>query len=88
MYYNTRLQPCRISVESSGSTPTSCTDAADIGNILDYTYNFSLGTSDNGNVMGITNNVDATRSQAGGRPFPTGRVANPSARHRSEPKHD
>ena len=64
MYYNTRLQPCRISVKSSGSTPTSCTDSANIGNILDYTYNFSLGTSDNGNVMGITNNVDATRSQS------------------------
>ena len=63
MYYNTRLQPCRISVKSSGSTPTSCTDSANIGNILDYTYNFSLGTSNNGNVTGITNNVDTTRSQ-------------------------
>jgi RHS repeat-associated protein len=64
MYYNTRLQPCRISVKSSGIAPTSCTDTSNIGNILDYTYNFSLGTSDNGNVMGITNNVDTTRSQS------------------------
>ncbi|HXO00272.1 MAG TPA: RHS repeat-associated core domain-containing protein [Candidatus Acidoferrales bacterium] len=64
LYYNTRLQPCRISVKSSGSTPTSCTDSANIGNILDYTYNFSLGSSDNGNVTGITNNVDTTRSQS------------------------
>src|ERR1700735_3816441 len=63
LYYNTRLQPCRISVKSSGSTPTSCTDSANIGNILDYTYNCSLGSSDNGNVTGITNNVDTTRSQ-------------------------
>jgi RHS repeat-associated protein len=58
------LQPCRISVKSSGTAPTSCTDAADIGNVLDYTYNFSLGTADNGNVMGITNNIDNTRSQS------------------------
>ncbi|HXN72919.1 MAG TPA: hypothetical protein VN861_10250 [Candidatus Acidoferrales bacterium] len=64
LYYNTRLQPCRISVKSSGSTPTSCTDSANIGNILDYTYNFSLGSANNGNVTGITNNVDTTRSQS------------------------
>jgi RHS repeat-associated protein len=63
LYYNTRLQPCRISVKSSGSVPTACTDTAHVGNVLDYTYNFSLGTSDNGNVMGITNNVDGTRSE-------------------------
>jgi hypothetical protein len=29
-----------------------------------------------------------TRGVAGGRPFPTGRVANPPARQRSEPLHD
>jgi len=64
MYYNTRLQPCRISMRSSGTAPGSCTDASNIGNVLDYTYNFNLGSADNGNVMGITNNVDATRSQS------------------------
>jgi RHS repeat-associated protein len=32
-------------------------------NILDLQYNFSLGTADNGNVNGITNNRDTTRSQ-------------------------
>jgi RHS repeat-associated protein len=64
LYYNTRLQPCRISVKSSGTAPTSCTDTTDIGNVLDYTYNFSLGASDNGNVIGITNNIDNTRSQS------------------------
>jgi RHS repeat-associated protein len=63
LYYNTRLQPCRISVKSSGTAPSSCTDASNIGNILDYTYNFNLGSANNGNVMGITNNVDTTRSQ-------------------------
>ena len=62
-YYDKRMQPCRISVKSSGTAPVSCTDAADIGNVIDFAYNFSLGVADNGNVMGITNNRDTTRSQ-------------------------
>ena len=62
-YYDKRLQPCRISVKSSGTAPGSCIDAANIGNVLDFTYNFNLGTADNGNVTGITNNRDTTRSQ-------------------------
>jgi RHS repeat-associated protein len=60
-YYNDRLQPCRISVKSSGTAPASCTDTA-LGNVLDFAYNFSLGSSDNGNVVKITNNRDTTRS--------------------------
>jgi RHS repeat-associated protein len=63
-YYNNRLQPCRISVKSIGTAPGTCTDAVNIGNILDFTYDFSLGTADNGNVLGIANNRDTTRSQA------------------------
>ena len=62
-FYNNRLQPCRISVKSSGTAPATCTDAA-TGNVLDFSYNFSLGTSDNGNVTAITNNRDTTRSQS------------------------
>ncbi len=62
-YYNSRLQPCRISVKSSGTAPTQCSDAANIGNVLDFTYNFSLGSADNGNIAGITNNRLTTRSQ-------------------------
>jgi len=62
-YFNNRLQPCRISVKNTGNVPGSCIDSANIGNILDYTYNFSLGASDNGNVSAITNNRDNTRSQ-------------------------
>jgi RHS repeat-associated protein len=61
-FYNDRLQPCRISVKSTGTSPASCTDAA-VGNVLDFSYNFSLGVSDNGNVTGIVNNRDTTRSQ-------------------------
>jgi RHS repeat-associated protein len=62
-YYNSRLQPCRISVKSTGTAPTQCNDATNIGGVLDFTYNFNLSSSDNGNVMGITNN----RSGASGR---------------------
>src|ERR1044071_8808632 len=61
-YYNSRLQPCRISAKSSGNAPTSCTDSANIGNVLDFTYNFNLGSADNGNVTSIANNRDTTRS--------------------------
>jgi RHS repeat-associated protein len=63
-YDNSRLQPCRISVNTTGIAPTSCSDTGNIGNVLDYSYNFNLGTADNGNVIGITNNRDATRSQS------------------------
>ena len=74
LYYNKRFQPCRISAKSSGTAPASCTDSTNIGNILDFTYNFNLGSSDNGNVMGITNNRDSTRSQMFGYD-PLNRVA-------------
>ena len=63
LYYDKRLQPCRISVKSSGSAPASCADTSNVGNVLDFAYNFSIGVADNGNVMGITNNIDNTRSQ-------------------------
>lgn len=62
-YYNSRLQPCRISARSSGTAPSSCADTGNIGNVLDYSYNFSLGAGDNGNVAAITNNRDTTRSE-------------------------
>lgn len=62
LFYNPRLQPCRISVRSAGVSPANCTDAT-TGNILDFTYNFSLSTANNGNVAAITNNRDTTRSQ-------------------------
>lgn len=46
-------------------TNTVCT-ATDPGpgNILDLQYNFNLGAGDNGNVAGITNNRDTTRTQS------------------------
>jgi RHS repeat-associated protein len=64
MYYNNRLQPCRISVKSSGTAPTSCSDATNIGNILDFTYSFTTSSANNGNVASITNNINTARSQS------------------------
>src|SRR5258708_4535991 len=64
LFYDKRLQPCRISVTTSATLPSNCGDTTSTGNVLDYNYNFSLGASDNGNVTGITNNRDNTRSQS------------------------
>jgi RHS repeat-associated protein len=50
--YDKRLQPIEIKASSSAGTA------------LDLIYGFGLGTADNGNVLGITNNLDSTRSQA------------------------
>ena len=62
--YNPRLQLCRITAWTSGSVPSSCTDAAVHGNLMDRGYDFSLGAGDNGNVLGITNYRDSSRSQS------------------------
>jgi RHS repeat-associated protein len=63
--FNGRLQPLKI--QSTGSVvnyPNSCASLGLTGNLLDLGYNFNYGSGDNGNVMGITNNVDTTRSQS------------------------
>ena len=64
MYYNNRLQPCRISVKSSGTAPGSCTDSTNVGNVMDFTYGFNSGSADNGNVASITNNINTARTQS------------------------
>ena len=61
-YYNARMQPCRIAVNSSGSAPGSCVDT-NAGNVLDLTYNFNSGSGDNGDVIKLTN----SRSGQSGR---------------------
>jgi RHS repeat-associated protein len=63
--YNDRLQPCWIYATTGTALPTNtlCTGTATSGNVLDLKYNFNLGAGDNGNVVGITNNRDTTRSQ-------------------------
>jgi RHS repeat-associated protein len=62
--YNPRLQLCRITAFTSGSVSPSCTDSSVHGNLIDKSYNFSLGAGDNGNVLGITNYRDSSRSQS------------------------
>jgi RHS repeat-associated protein len=64
--YNDRLQPCWMYATTGAAlaTNTACTASAAAGNILDLKYNFNLGSGDNGNVMGIANNRDTTRSQS------------------------
>jgi RHS repeat-associated protein len=61
---NVRLQPCRIATNSTGTPPTSCTDTTNTGNILDFTYGFNAGTSNNGNLMSwsATGNQTFSRS--------------------------
>jgi RHS repeat-associated protein len=63
-FYNNRLQPCRISVKFSGTAPGNCPDTTNIGNVLDFSYGFSLGTANNGNVASIANNRVSARSQS------------------------
>jgi RHS repeat-associated protein len=62
-YYNSRLQPCRISVSAGSANPSSCTDAT-IGNIMDLTYGFGTSGTNNGNLASIANNRDTARSQS------------------------
>ena len=55
-FYDKRLQPCRMAVNAAGTgMPTTCADSTHSGDALDFTYNFNLGVSDNGNVYKITN---------------------------------
>ena len=49
--FNSRLQPVNFNITTPG------------GSVMNLTYNFDLGTSDNGNVMSATNNRDNTRNQ-------------------------
>ncbi|MFZ0334839.1 MAG: hypothetical protein WAL69_11950, partial [Candidatus Acidiferrales bacterium] len=65
--YNDRLQPCWMysTTGTALATTTTCTTTdPGPGNILDLKYNFNLGAGDNGNVVGITNNRDTTRTQS------------------------
>ncbi len=64
---NSRLQPCWIYATTGTAlawSGTACNGTAATGNILDMKYSFNLGTADNGNVYGITNNHDTNRSQS------------------------
>lgn len=64
--FNSRLQPCWAYATSSTPLPwntTACTATTTPGNVFDLKYSLNLGSSDNGNIIGLTNNRDNTRSQ-------------------------
>ncbi|PYU20278.1 MAG: hypothetical protein DMG32_22715, partial [Acidobacteria bacterium] len=63
-YLNSRLEPCRISVKTTGTAPTQCSDTAHLGNILDLTYDYNLSVANNGNVKQIANNLNSARTQS------------------------
>jgi RHS repeat-associated protein len=60
--YNKRLQPCRMAAGTSG-LPANCADTSTHGNVFDITYDFHVGSSNNGNVYGTLNNRDHSRDQ-------------------------
>jgi RHS repeat-associated protein len=66
--FNQRLQPCWIFATTGTPLPWQANDiscsstASPAGNLLDLKYNFGT-TSNNGNVLGITNNRDTTRNE-------------------------
>ncbi|HEX7288579.1 MAG TPA: RHS repeat-associated core domain-containing protein [Candidatus Angelobacter sp.] len=64
LFYNNRMQPCRTFVTTGTTNPANCPDNSQTGNILDFTYSFSLGAGDNGNLTQITNNRDSARTQS------------------------
>ena len=64
IFYNTRLELCRISVKNgSGSAPTTCADST-AGNVLDLSFSYgqtsfygSGNSFNNGNIVTQSNNV-------------------------------
>jgi hypothetical protein len=50
-----------MAASSTGASPTNCMNSW--GNVLDLSYDFHLGSGDNGNVYGITNYRDQSRNQ-------------------------
>lgn len=60
MFYNSRLELCRISVENTGTVPANCPSTI-TGNILDIAYGYASGN--NGNIATQTNNTTSGRTQ-------------------------
>jgi len=60
--YNSRGQP----IELRACGLSSCTDGSGSQTpyLLDLSYNYGLGSNDNGNVLGITNNKNTARNQS------------------------
>jgi RHS repeat-associated protein len=62
--YNNRLQPCRIEINSTAAYFNLCTDAIPSGNVLDFTYGYNSGSSDNGNVVSWSSAGNQTFSRS------------------------
>jgi len=62
--FNKRLQPCWIFVDTVASgSPTTCTQTGvGTAGVLDFQYDFGLGSADNGNVNHVTNRRSPGRS--------------------------
>jgi RHS repeat-associated protein len=60
MFYNSRLELCRISVKNTGTAPANCSSTT-AGNVLDLAYGYVSGN--NGNIAAQTNNVTNGRTQ-------------------------
>lgn len=63
--YNNRLQPCRFNVNSSTKALATCSDAIPSGNVQDFNYGYSAGSSDNGDIASML----ATGNQAFNRTY-------------------
>jgi RHS repeat-associated protein len=48
--YNSRLQPCRMELNSGTHYFNNCGDAERGGNVVDFTMGYNAGATDNGNV--------------------------------------
>jgi RHS repeat-associated protein len=49
--FNNTLEPCRINVNSTGTTLGTCGDAVPSGNLQDFGYDFSSNSANNGNLV-------------------------------------
>ncbi|MGC2745538.1 MAG: RHS repeat-associated core domain-containing protein [Candidatus Angelobacter sp.] len=61
--YNPRAQICREMASTTGVVPTSCADSANVGNVMDFQYDFHYGTGNNGDLYTAANNKDTGRTQ-------------------------
>jgi RHS repeat-associated protein len=62
--YNNRLQPCRMNENTSGGYYHTCGDSTPTSSLLDLTYGYNAGTSNNGDVTSwsATGNLPFNRS--------------------------
>jgi RHS repeat-associated protein len=63
--YKSRLQPCRMNLNSSAGYYSTCSDTVPSGNVLDFTVGYNLGSNDNGNIVSLA----ATGNQVFGRTY-------------------